>query len=88
MPVRVIVTAALAPLVPVSAIVIGDVPPPVKLSVSVADSLVPGAAVGVNVTTMTPDDPFTSVPPENDGHAGLPVPTAKSRGLAPLSVRL
>jgi hypothetical protein len=64
-PVGVNVTAAFPPLVPDSERVIGDVPPPVKLRVAVADSFVPGAAVGENVYVTVQEAPLRSVLPEN-----------------------
>src|SRR5277367_1956047 len=51
--------------------VIGEVPPPVKFSVSVAVSFVPTAAVGLNVIVTEQDAPLPSVPPLNEAHVVL-----------------
>ena len=79
-------TAAFPPLVPLSARVIGDVPPPVNASVTVAVSFVPAVAVGENLYVMGHDAPLTSVPPVNELQVVEEIP--KSLAFAPVSVML
>ena len=82
------------PLVPPSATVTGEVPPPVKLSVKVADSTVPMAAVGRSTNEIVQDAPPARVPPENELHvvvevkslALVPVMVAPEKVIAPLMV--
>lgn len=79
-------TAAFPPLVPLSDSVIGDVPPPVNVSVAVATSFVPGAAVGENVYVTVQEAPLSSVPPENDPQ--VVAERVKSAEFVPLSAKL